>query len=269
MYKSIILTGLTLGLLSLNSIISADIFPGVIKPIHDVELSFPIDGTILHIFAKEGTRVEIGSKLMKVDDTLQHLEAGRRKLLLDDKTKLSSLKKQNEIIKGLYKSTKDLYLKTGSVSKDELKKLEIRLLSGDGTIQGLQELEKKEELEYKIAMQVLDKYILRSPIKGIVTNVAIEEGEWVKTGGPVIRIVDNSVCYLEVNIEEKHIQSLKLNSKVTISVKSGDQFIDKSAEVVFISPIADQASGLVLIRAQFENKDEKIIPGITGEISFE
>ncbi|PCJ16076.1 MAG: hypothetical protein COB02_17085 [Candidatus Cloacimonadota bacterium] len=255
-------------LLSTNNIIAENIFPGVVKPIHDVELSFPIDGTALIRFVDEGDRVEIGSKLLKVDDSLQALEVSRRKLLWNDRTKLDSLNKQNNIIKGLYKSTKNLYEKTGSVSKDELKKLEIRVLSGDGTILGLEQLEKKEKLEYEIARQVLSKYLLNSPIKGIVTNVAIEVGEWVKTGGPVVRIVDNSICYLEVNIEEKYIQRLKLNSEVKISIKSGDLFIDKKAIVTFVSPIADQASGLVLIRAQFDNQDEKIIPGITGEISF-
>ncbi|MBW7876901.1 MAG: hypothetical protein H3C47_13050 [Candidatus Cloacimonetes bacterium] len=40
----------------------------------------------------------------------------------------------------------------------------------------------------------------------------------------------------------------------------------RTASVVFVSPVADQASGLVLVRARFDNSDFSFTPGVAADV---
>ena len=52
--------------------------------------------------------------------------------------------------------------------------------------------------------------------------------------------------------------------KVDIEVKAGSEWIKKSSTIVFVSPVVDQASGLLEVKLEFDNSDGAIRPGVPG-----
>ena len=59
-------------------------------------------------------------------------------------------------------------------------------------------------------------------------------------------------------------QKLSTGQTVGLQLQSGLENVSRSAEIVFISPVVDPASGLRKIKAQFDNSDGSIIPGVAG-----
>jgi RND family efflux transporter MFP subunit len=250
------------------SCIAESQFTGVVKPKHDVGLGFALEGLLSKRLIKEGDQVKAGQALLKIDSRLQSLETQRRKLMMEDKSKLESIKKEEAIIKKLLETTKRLLHETGSISEDEVNKLKIRYFNLLGTLKSTEILEQREIVEYDISKQVLENYTLRSPINGIVTAVKIDVGEWVRAGDRVIRVVDSSVCKLDINVEEHFARFLKKGGKALVRIASGEIEIEKEANIIFVSPVADQASGLVLVRAEFSNQDGRVKAGTMADVIF-
>lgn len=233
---------------------------GVVKSNHDIKLSFPIDGIVDKIMVREGTVVSSGQDLMRLQDEIANLEVLRRKLVWEDKTAVNNSEKEANLLKQVYDVTRELYTRSGSVTKDEMIGVEIRYLGSLGKWQGLLESKKREEVEYRMSEEMLRQHTLRSPVNGVVVSVNIEPGEWARGGEVVLRLVDPTICYVEANIPIENSHLFSPGKLVLLGGRKG--------EVVFVSPVADQGSGLVQVRIKFENKDGGIIPGTVVNISL-
>jgi len=268
MMKNAVTMVVFLAALTLSIQATAASFEGIVRPAYELELAFPIDGVVSNIFMKEGDRVSKGGKILKLNDTLQKLEVDRKKQIYDDSAEYESNKNNMEIIKQLLDSSKDLYEKTGSVSLDEVNSLQMQYHTLRGRVEGHESKKKQELIEYELAKEVLDRYLLKSPISGIVTQIKPEEGEWVKAGKSVVMVADKSVCYVEINLEEKYALTLKKGKVIPLSINQGADRIDKKGRVIFVSPVADKASALVRVKVEFKNEDGKVTPGVLASISF-
>lgn len=242
---------------------------GIIKPIHDVELSVMMDGVVKKVFVKEGDHINKNVKILIIANDLQKLETKRREIIYKDYSTLESKKENLKLLKEIYESSKELYRTTKSVSLDDVKNLQMQYRQLQGDVGSLEQQKKKEKVEYEIAAQVLEKYTLKSPINGLITNINIESGEWAKAGESIVRIVDSSICYFETNIEEKDVQNLKLGSKRDVIVDMGNRRVTKSATLRFISSIADASSALVRVKFEFDNSKYTIKPGVKGFVDLE
>jgi RND family efflux transporter MFP subunit len=263
--KKIILLLLTSVLYASFSL--ADNMLGITKPVHDVKLSLPVGGIIAKTQIKEGESVKKGDELLRLDDRLHNHEVNRRSVILKDNSKLNTSLHNKEILKSLLDNTNKLYVLNRSISEEELKKLTMQYTSLAGDASTLAADKKREEIEYNMAKEELEQRILRSPINGIITDVDAEVGEWAEPGKMVIRVVDTSKIFLEVNIDlaELHKQNLQQNSKVDIEFNDGIA-LKGQGTVIFVSPIVDTSSSLVKVNIEYDNKDGKVLPGITARL---
>lgn len=254
-------------LLFLSQMVADSYHEGLIYSKEEVSLSFPLDGVISKIYLKDGERVKKGDTVLKLDDSLQALEVLRKKQILNDNSDYNANKNNLEITKKLYHSTKELYEKNGSVSVDELSNIQMQYENLQGKVNAHEARKKQEEIEYKIANEVLKKYSINSPINGIISDIKYHEGEWAKMGEIVVKVVDVDNCYIELNIEEPIARNLKLNDKA--SILANKDSIKKQGDIYYISPSAELASALVKVRIRFKNSEPKITPGVLGKVLFE
>ena len=126
----------------------------------------------------------------------------------------------------------------------------------------------ERSVEVQIANTEVQRRVLYAPISGIVTDVRVEVGEWARAGEAVVRLVDPSRCYLVVNIEERFARRLTVGSATTVFVATGAEEIPTPGQVVFVSPVADRASGLVRVKIEFANHDGHLWPGMPASIEF-
>lgn len=216
---------------------------GVTEPIKDVTLAFPIVGVVGARPLEEGSTVRKGQVVIELDKQLEELDLERkrfsRELAASELERLKSLAQRNAI----------------SVSKEEIEK-------------------KRSEFEitkvdHELAAAVLMRRQLISPIDGQVAQFYKDVGEKCEDQQPVVRIVDTRRCHLVANLEPSLAQSLRLNQKVRVEVLIGDSPVTVEGTLIYLSPVADAASGLLRIKAVFENPEGKIRPGIAGRLRID
>ncbi len=216
---------------------------GVTEPVKDVTLAFPIVGVVGSRPLEEGATVRKDQVVIELDKQLEELDLERkrlaRELAASELERLKSLAVRNAI----------------SVSKEEIEK-------------------KRSEFEIakvdvELAAAVLKRRQLISPIDGQVAQFFKDVGEKCEDQQPVVRIVDTRRFHLVANLEPRLAQPLKLNQKVRVEVLVGDSPITVEGTLIYLSPVADAASGLLRIKAVFENPEGKIRPGIAGRLRID
>jgi len=237
---------------------------GLTEPVKDVLLSFEADGKIAKIYFKEGDRVVKGATIMALNKWFEELEVQRNKLVWEGKAEMHSAMERKKTLKALFESTRELYEKTRSVSKDELQKLELEYKLAEAEYERLGIAEKRERIEYDMARAKLDKLVLRSPVTGIISELVVDAGESCEPRQPVVRVVDTSKCMLICNIEASLGIRFKEKQMVDLEIQSGAASVRKKGKIVFISPVVDPASGLYRVKVEFENKNREIKPGVEG-----
>lgn len=216
---------------------------GVTEPIKDVTLAFPIVGVVGARPLTEGSAVRKDQVVIELDKQLEELDLERKRLARDlaasELERLKSLAQRNTI----------------SVSKEEIEK-------------------KRSEFEItrvdqELAAAVLKRRQLISPIDGQVAQFYKDVGEKCEDQQPVVRIVDTRRCLLVANVEPRLAQQLRLDQKVKVEVQVGDAPVTLDASVIYLSPVADAASGLLRIKAVFENPEGRIRPGVAGRLRID
>lgn len=255
-------------LLMSQTVYATDSVVGITKPMHDIELSFPVDGVVSKVLIKEGQKVKKGDELLALENQLQLQEVQRRKVLLNDKAKLQTSAHNKEVMSELLNNNRQLHNYLGAVSREEVRKLEMQTAGVEGDLTAAQQEKKREEIELHMAQRELERRILRSPIDGVITKLDIEQGEWAQPGKMVLHIVDTTKSFLEVNISVDDIYSrdLKPNSPLKIQFKTGASDLQKIGTVTFISPIVDKSSSLVRVKIEFDNSDGAILLGMSATV---
>ncbi len=239
---------------------------GITEPIWDATLSASVAGRVAEIPVEEGDKVQAGETLIRLDDELEKLEVERRRLIWESKVEVESAKARAETLKLDLEGTRRLYETTRSVSQDELKKKELEHLLAVAEHEKSLMDEKREEIEYKMALEQLRRREIVAPRAGQVAEILIEEGESCESREPLIRVVDTTRCYLVTNLDAADARSLRVGQPVKLRIEAGERPVVRDGTISFISPVVDPASGLQEVKAVFDNADGEVRPGVAGSM---
>lgn len=212
---------------------------GITEPFTDVTLGLSDAGIIHEQFVHEGDAVRKGDVILELDKNLETLEVQRRKAVMD----------QNKTV---YDSTQQLSETTKSVSQQDLAKAKAEY--------------EVSVAEYGIAVQQLTNRELIAPFSGRITEIMLKPGAAVAPYQSLARLVDTSRCYFIGHIDGPLAGNLKMDEAVKIQTDDGQTV---SGKISFISPTVDAASGLVRVKAIFDNADGQIRPGLAAKMVCE
>jgi RND family efflux transporter MFP subunit len=241
-------------------------FSGLIYPLHDITLSAGVSGLLMKRWTQPGQSVKAQQLLLQLDDRLQSIESDRRRIIFEDNSELHATRERLRILDTMLKNTRAVFQTTGSISQDEMLRLEAEHTASSGRMAQLIEQKKREQLDYESAERDRLQRHITAPIQGVVTKIIPQVGEWVKAGDPVLHLVDSSVAILRLAVPLEHAISLKTGGRQTIVLESGSPIKDVVGWVKFVSPVADPASGLVQVEVSFQNPGQRIKTGIKGTI---
>ena len=237
---------------------------GITEARRDVNLSLSVAGKISRIFFKEGSFVKKGDCILELDKRLEELEVARRKLIWNSKAELEAAGARVMMLKALLESNRKLFENTRSVSKEELDRIELEYKLALAEEKRLESEEERQQIEYQMALESLQKRRLKSPISGIVIKRMLDEGEGSEPEQPLVRMVDTARCLLVSNVEEPLGRTLREGQAVDLKIKIGSEFLMKKGTIAFVSPVVDPASGLLEVKAEFDNQKGEIRPGVAG-----
>ena len=258
-----------MALLSCGISAQARTISGLIYPLHDVTLSAGVAGVVMQRLVTPGQRVKENQVLLLLDDRLQAIESERRKVIFQDQSELVSVQERTKILSTLLEDSRAIFIRTGSISKDELLRLDAEYLASKGRQEQLIEQKKRERLEYGSAERERLQRHITAPFAGVVTKVIPQVGEWAKPGDPIILLVDPSTAVLHLAIPHKDLGNLKVGSVQNITLDANSPVTQVTGRITFISPVADPASGLVEVKVTFSNDQLIIKPGIKGSIEIQ
>jgi membrane fusion protein, multidrug efflux system len=239
---------------------------GITEPVKDVTLGANVVGTISTIFLKEGMSVNKGETILELDKKLESFEVERRKLIWESKAEVAAASVRVNTLHSILESTRELFKSTGSVSREELEKMALDYELAVAEKERLESAEERERIEYEMARESLRKRSLVSPIQGIVVKLFLSEGEACQENQPLARVVDAGRGIFISNVEEWIGRSLRVGQTVDLKIKAGVESVAKRGKIVFVSPVADMASGLIEIKAEFDNQDGSVRPGVSGAL---
>jgi len=231
-------------------------YTGTVEPVRQVRMVPEITAKIVKLEVANGDRIKKGQLIAKFDTklfALQQKQASATVKLAD--TQVSSVEKDLARLEPLAAS--------GAVSEQQLDQMK----SGLDAAKAQSE---QAKAALGLASYSVQKSTLKAPFDGIVTNLLVNEGEFV---GPqmaaygMLTLVDISEVKVKVSVTEKDLPLVKLDqgAEMTSEAWPGQVFAGK---VSVITPSADPISKSFPIEIKAPNPEESLKAGMFIRVSI-
>lgn len=109
--------------------------------------------------------------------------------------------------------------------------------------------------------QAKDHFVLKAPVGGVVVSKNVKEGDYVKTGEPLFKIVDLGTLWAYLDAYESDLPWLRYGQDVsfTVEARPGETF---HGQIAFIEPEVNSKTRTVPLRVNVPNPDGKLKPGM-------
>jgi membrane fusion protein (multidrug efflux system) len=112
----------------------------------------------------------------------------------------------------------------------------------------------------------LAKTVIRAPFSGTIDDVITERGSVVGPGTPIMRIVSLNNMYLEAEVPEKNISTVKKGSEVIVNFPVLGESLN--TKVTQVSNYINPENRSFNIQVAVPNKNGKIKPNLTSKIQI-
>jgi macrolide-specific efflux system membrane fusion protein len=259
-----------------NSVGGIEVESVVLRLMEEAEVPAQEPGVVTSVAVREGQRVKEGELLTQIDDQVARLaadaaqaqyEIARAKATNDVRIRFA--KKSLEVSEAeLKRSTESIGRFPKSVSQSQLdveelnvqkNSLEAEQAQQDQQIAMLEMNAKRNELQAAKA-EVSRRRIL-APFDGVIVQVYVRKGEWVKPGQQALRIVNVDRLKAEgfIPAEQATVDLDEKPVRLTVDLQGGHTSFD--GRIVFVSPEVDPITGQVRVWAEIANKQGKLRPG--------
>lgn len=195
-------------------------------------------GILTQVYVKEGQKVAKGQTLASVDDGGMSAQ-------------LAQVETQTALAKTTFERQQNLWnQKIGS---------EIQFLQAKTNYNA--QLKAVAQMRAQLA-----KTVIRAPFSGTIDEIASERGSVVGPGSPILRIVSLGNMYLEAEVPEKNIGTIKKGSDVIVDFPVlGETFNSKVTQAGnYINP----ANRSFMIQIAVPNKSGNIKPNLSSKIQL-
>ncbi|MCK9224261.1 MAG: efflux RND transporter periplasmic adaptor subunit [Candidatus Muirbacterium halophilum] len=202
-------------------------------------------------FNKANDEVETKKQLFRINAaTLEELKSAEREL------------EKTEIDLKAAKSNYDTLMKMFSKEKNlRLEKFDIIIKQADNNI-------KKSQLELERLNMELEKFSVKAPINGIISELDIIENMQIDGSEPFLfRIIDISDILVSVNVSESDIFKVEKDKEASIvfDAMKKNTFIGL---VYSVKPVIDMTSRSFPVEIKLSNNNNLIRPGMFCRVDF-
>lgn len=115
-----------------------------------------------------------------------------------------------------------------------------------------------------------NRLAILSPRSGVVTDITVREGQFVRPGDPVMTIADLSEVWVQFNVFERQADIVELGQRVTIRA-TGQGERTRDGEVEYVYPTVDPQTRTVQVRTRLANPRGELRPGafVEAEIAVQ
>ncbi|MGB5822418.1 MAG: efflux RND transporter periplasmic adaptor subunit [Saonia sp.] len=112
--------------------------------------------------------------------------------------------------------------------------------------------------------KVQENFPVYATVSGTITDIMVEEGDYVKQGQPLYKIANLNTVWAVFDAYENQISSLKEGQEVQLTTNAypNKEF---TAKVSFVDPLLNSSTRTVMVRAILNNKENLLKPGMFVE----
>jgi len=126
---------------------------------------------------------------------------------------------------------------------------------------------RQAEAALRITQIHLKNTTIRAPISGIISKRFLDQGSFVSTTTPIVRIVAMDRVKALVQVVESELAQLRCGAKADIYVDAYRKQVFRGG-VSCISPTVDPESRMADIEIQVDNKDHRLKPGMFARVNL-
>lgn len=109
--------------------------------------------------------------------------------------------------------------------------------------------------------QVLENFPVYANVSGVVSEIMVEEGDYIKTGSPLVKVANLNSVWAIFDAYENQLGLFKEGQTLNVITSSypNESF---SAKVSFVSPLFNKQTRTLEVRAELDNKKGMLKPGM-------
>jgi RND family efflux transporter MFP subunit len=238
-------------------------------------VSAKITGKVTEVLIEEGSRVEAGQIVARLDDTNIRAELAQSKAQVE-----ASRAQLAQVRVSLANAERDLKRKSGLVGEHliSVADLDTSQTALDGLRAQLITAQRNVEVSQAtldVTQRSYDDTTVRAPFAGVITVKAAQVGEIVSplsAGGGFTRtgigtVVDMDSLEVEVDVNENFINRVKDAMPARVRLNAYPDW-DIPAYVIAVIPTADRSKATVKVRVGFKERDARILPEMGARVAF-
>jgi membrane fusion protein (multidrug efflux system) len=226
---------------------------GVVSARQEVELSAEISGRVVSILHDIGDDVNAG-------DVIVELENEDYQIVLDKK-QAQLEKARAQLKKNKRDKTKaDSLFSEGVLSDTDHDDATLNAAVSDADVQLAQAELKAAEKDYRDTR-------ITAPYNGTIALRSVEVGHYVTPGQCLLTLVDLSGVRIVINVSERDIPKISIDSPVSVSIDSlpGETF---TGTIKTIALKSEETSRSFPVEVWVDNPDRRILPGMIARVSI-
>jgi multidrug efflux system membrane fusion protein len=229
---------------------------GTVQPLISVSIRSRVDSQVVKVHFEDGAKVNEGDLLFTLDSRAIDAQIMQAEATLNrDRAQLEKAQRDVERISGLAaKGTLSQVQEADARTNVEV--LKATVAQGEANLQNLRVLR--------------SYYDVKAPVSGRIGVANVRQGAIVRSadsGTPLATINQLSPIYVAFGVAERFIPELRAaGTKATVEVAFQNELTLGGGKVAFIENTVDPQTGTILVRAIFENADEKLWPGTLASV---
>ena len=225
---------------------------GTVEPLRTASVGSQVGGVVTQVLFREGQEVRAGQVLIQIDPRpfRTALEQARAQLARDKaqaETARLDAERAQKLVAG------------NVISQAEWEQKKSAAEAWTGTV-------RSEEASVAARKLDLEYASIRAPIAGRTGALQVHVGDYVKsaTSEPLVTINQIHPVRVRFTVPETDVamvqQYRNRNPRVVVTPSSGDS-VDLTGGLVFVDNAVDPTSGTLLLKGEFQNQDERLVPG--------
>lgn len=224
---------------------------GTVQPMISVSVRSRVDSQVLKVHFEDGAKVNAGDLLFTLDARAIDAQIRQAEATLTrDKAQFEKAERDRDRLAGLAVK--------GTISQ-------VQVADARTNVEVLKATAEQNEALLQNLRVLRTYYDVKAPVAGRVGIAGVREGTVVRSadaGTPLATVNQLSPIYVAFGVPERFIPDLRaVGEKAGVEVALQNEYSVTGGRVAFIENAVDSQTGTIMVRAVFENSDERLWPG--------
>lgn len=226
---------------------------GFTEPFRTVNVAAAEGGLLTRILAEPGQRVEVGQVLATLDDDVLRASLDVARARASSSGAVEAAAAELDLASQKVDKIRELRA-NGHASAHELERAETDLAVATGRLHLAQNDQQIFSLECRKIEVQIERRRIRSPVRGVVTDLHKQPGEAVLVSDPaILALVELDPLRARFNVAYSQSVALAANQAVQITFADTGQKV--AGRVECVSAVVDAKSGTVEVTVLIDNPD--------------